>query len=457
MGPLAEIALDAGFSVVGSDSSAGLMSNELEKRGVTISHDQSGEFMSAEHAKAPFDWYVYTAALPAHHPELLAARELGIHTGKRDALLAHILAEKNQKLIAIAGTHGKTTTTGMMVWALQKSGVPVSYSIGTTLSWGPSGKFHPESEYFVYECDEFDRNFLQFHPHLSLITSVEWDHPDTYPTENDYFAAFGQFASQSQQLIMWSSDAARIAPPANAWCLQPNEVNDDIQLAGAHNRRNATLVQKGLEWLELADKRVARGGAAPSSSVRDEGADRDGAPAKPVSRGEATGPAGSDLRGNSEGISDDGSGDIQSLLSSFPGTNRRMEKLAENLYSDYGHTPTEIKATLQLARELSGEVVLVYQPHQNIRQHEIYAQYTDEIFAEANAVYWLPTYLSREDPTLEILTPQHLTENLKKDNLHLVNLNDELWTKLTAHRNAGALILCMGAGDIDGWVRKQLG
>src|SRR5690606_24799052 len=124
------------------------------------------------------------------HPELVAARLLGIKIAKRDELLAFILKEKGLKLIAITGTHGKTTTTGMLVWCLQNLGVPISYSVGSTLPFGPSGAFRPDSEYFVYECDEFDRNFLHFEPYLSVITSIEYDHPDTYPTENEYYDAF---------------------------------------------------------------------------------------------------------------------------------------------------------------------------------------------------------------------------------------------------------------------------
>src|SRR5690606_25419386 len=104
-------------------------------------------------------------------------------------------------------------------------------------------------------------------------------------------------------------------------------------------------------------------------------------------------------------------GDSQSntaALSSFPGTNRRFEKLAENLYTDYGHHPEEIAATLQLAREASEDIVLVYQPHQNWRQHFIRDQYTDQ-FELAGTTYWLPTYLTRENPDQEILTPEELT------------------------------------------------
>lgn len=399
IGPLAEIAHDAGYQVQGSDQHDSLMTRELRQRGVAISLTQDGTFLQERHQTEPINWFVYTAALPETHPELVRARELGIRTAKRDELLAHIIANKQLKLIAVAGTHGKTTTTGMMVWALQQLGVPASYSIGTTISFGPSGKFDPASEYFVYECDEFDRNFLHFHPHLSLITSIDYDHPDTYPTEADYLAAFGQFVRQSEHTIMWEHDKAFDVTSASSWLLQAGDVQD-ISLAGAHNRRNATLVAKGLEYLGIpADK---------------------------------------------------------SVFASFPGTNRRFEKLADNLYSDYGHHPVEIAATLQMARELSDHAVLVYQPHQNVRQHEIRDQYTDQ-FEFADDTYWLPTYLSREDPNLEILTPEQLTARLtNRERIHIAELNEDLWVTIEKARQGGKLVLCMGAGSIDGWLRDQL-
>lgn len=180
IGPLAEIALDAGYDVYGSDREASPMTKSLQKRDVQISFDQSGDFLRSEHEKSPFDWFVYTAALPDDHPELVLAKQLGIKTGKRDELLAHIIADKKLKLIAVAGTHGKTTTTSMLVWAFQQLNIPASYSVGSTLSFGPSGRFDPASQFFIYECDEFDKNFLHFQPWLSIITSIDYDHPDTY-------------------------------------------------------------------------------------------------------------------------------------------------------------------------------------------------------------------------------------------------------------------------------------
>jgi UDP-N-acetylmuramate--alanine ligase len=143
-------------------------------------------------------------------------------------------------------------------------------------------------------------------------------------------------------------------------------------------------------------------------------------------------------------------------INKFPGTDRRFEQLAPNLYSDYGHTPTEIAATLQLAHELSDHVVLVYQPHQNVRQHEIQSQYVDEIFTAASHVYWLPTYLTREDPALETLTPEQLTSHLNPEKLSVTELDEGLWQTINSLRAEGTLVLLMGAGTIDGWAREQL-
>ena len=94
IGPLAEIALDAGYSVYGSDREPSVMTRSLQDRGVNISFDQSGDFLQTEHKKSPFDWFVYTSALPDNHPELTLAKQLGIKTGKRDELIAKIISDK---------------------------------------------------------------------------------------------------------------------------------------------------------------------------------------------------------------------------------------------------------------------------------------------------------------------------------------------------------------------------
>lgn len=402
LGPLAEIAFDAGHNVVGSDIATGLMTENLRSRGIKVNIGQDGSFLQATHDTKPIDWLVYTSGLPPDHAELKLAKQLGIKITKRDELLAHIINEKNLKLIAVAGTHGKTTTTAMFVWALQQLNVPVSYSIGTTIGFGPSGHFDPMSEYFVYECDEFDHNFLHFAPYLAIITSLDYDHSDTYPTEQDYRDAFTQFASQSKQVIAWSDQHGEVFEGLfQINLLDPSQINQDSEVVGLYNRRNATLVQTALKLLGFSQ-------------------------------------------------------DTSSIMLNFPGTDRRFEKLAENLYSDYGHHPAEIAATLQLASEMSDHVVLVYQPHQNIRQYIIRNDYTDQ-FEFAEDIYWLPTYLSREDPDLPILKPEELIQNItNRDHVHVVDFNDELWDIIQRARSEGKLVLGMGAGAIDNWLRTQI-
>lgn len=404
LGPLSQIAHDAGYTVVGSDVEAGLMTDKLIADNVVVHiGPQDGSFLQSTHDQTPIDWFVYTAALPSDHPELVLAKQLGIRTAKRDELVAFIIGENNLKLIAVSGTHGKTTTTGMLIWVFEQLGIPVSYSIGTTLTFGPSGKYVPGSEYFIYECDEFDRNFLHFYPHIAVIPSIDYDHSDTFATPVDYDDAFAQFASQSEHVIAWNDQRPEIFNGMNNVTLldAQTQIDETLHVHGEHNRRNGTLVEQVLLQLQITE------------------------PAKDA-------------------------------IARFPGTDRRFEKLAENLYSDYGHHPVEIAATLQLARELSDHVVLVYQPHQNIRQHELLGVYHDE-FELADDVYWLPTYLSREDPNLRILSPDELITSItNKGHIHVADFNDELWGIIEAARNEGKLVLGMGAGAIDGWLRSRL-
>lgn len=403
IGPLAEIAHDAGYHVAGSDLEESLMTNQLRQKSINVSiGQQDGKFLLARHHDRPIDWFIYTSALSEDHPELVLAKKLGIHTAKRDELLSYIVNDKNLKLIGVAGTHGKTTTTGMLVWALQQLGVPVSYSVGTTLTFGPSGKYDPNSEYFVYECDEYDHNFLHFAPYLALITSVDYDHPETYPTESEYLEAFSQFAIGSERVIAWTDQHGELFENLpQATTISPSDINSSLKLSGEHNRRNATLVQTAIKQLGF-----------PQS--------------------------------------------IDDIINNFPGTDRRFEKLADNLYSDYGHHPVEIAATLQLAHELSDHVVLVYQPHQNARQYKIRDQYTDQ-FEIAEKIYWLPTYLTRKDADLPILKPEDLIQNItNKDQIHIADFNDDLWNAVQQELKANKLVIFMGAGKIDSWLRDRL-
>jgi UDP-N-acetylmuramate--alanine ligase len=458
LSPLAHLALDCGYSVSGSDREESQNIEDLRARGIKIDVVQSEQEIDLVHQKNSIDWIIATSALPQNHPHKTFAANNGIKISKRHELINLILEQKNLKLIAVAGTHGKTTTVGMIVWMFKQLGIPVSYLIGTNISYGRSGEFALGSQYFIYECDEFDRNFLNFEPYLSIIPSLDYDHPDTYKTEKDYSEAFVQFMSQSQCVISWEvvnrymqqvyADQGlgytKMLDGKEIYFLQDDEPNNQeyymidrwIKIPGILKRRNALVAMSGLASF-----------------------------------------CGMDMD------------DMLKVVASFPGTQRRFEKLTQNLYSDYGHHPAEIFATLQMASEIineqymakldtmegkllekSGELhkqklILVYQPHQNIRQHDADIQKGyGHCFENANKVYWLSTYLSREFADLEILSPQEIMDkselksNPKNDNVEfsVAQMDDSLVGHLKNHLEAGDMVVIMGAGDIDAWGRASI-
>lgn len=405
--PLAQIAQQLGYQVSGSDSESSPHTDWLSANGIDVKIGQFSDSIAQTHAKNPIDWLIATSALPAHHPELAFAKQHHIRLSKRDVFLNEVLKTQNLKLIAISGTHGKTTVTGMLIWLFQQAKQPISYAIGTDISFGSSGQYQSGSKFFIYEADEFDRNFLAFNPYLSVIPSVEYDHSDTYSSVEEYKQAFRDFCHRSHCVFLYKQ-ASDYLDLAHLQCLHKlaptSELLGTVKLPGLHNRQNGLLAKEAAKSL--------------LSDVKEQL--------------------------------------LLTALASFPGTGRRMEKLAENLYSDYAHLPSEIRATLQLAKERFKNVIAIYQPHQNIRQHEIINQYQD-CFSQAKKVYWLPTYLSREDKTLPVLSPDKLVKHLSgQNNVEIADMNDKLITAIKHHCQAGDAVILMGAGSIDSWARREL-
>ena len=390
MGPLALMAKAAGFTVYGTDLAEGAIYPELVKAGIDVKIGvQDGKFLE-EKLKNGVDWFVYTSALPAEHPELKLAQEAGIKVTKRDEFTAFLIDKLGLKMVAVAGTHGKTTTTAMIVFAALKLGLPVSYIVGTTLGFASSGVYHVGDEFFIYEADEYDRNFLKYHPWLAILPYVSYDHPDIYPTREDYIAAFEQFKSQSEKII---DEAPEF----------------DLKIAGEARKKDAALAILAVHEM---------------------------APEIEISR-------------------------IVEVLNEFPGVGRRFEKLADGIYTDYAHHPEEIKATVDVALDearLNGKkgVVVVYQPHQNTRQHEVKDGYFDA-FDRVEKIYWLPTYLTRENPDLPVLSADELVAGLNNSSVaEVAEMDDGLFEKILAKRDAGRLVVLMTAGPADEWLRKKL-
>ncbi len=387
MGPLALMAKQAGHNVYGSDRNAGPIVPELEKANIEFEiGSQDGSFFE----KQKIDWFVYTSALPENHPELVAAKVKGVKCTKRDEFIEFLVKELGLKMVAVAGTHGKTTTTSMIIWAAKKLGIPAAYLVGTTLGFAESGKYEHGDQFFIYEADEYDRNFLKFHPWLSCITFVSYDHPDIYQTEEDYKAAFAQFESQSEKII------------------RGGEIDPLLKLAGKARREDATTAMKAIREM-----------------VGDTKTDEQ----------------------------------IIECLNQFPGVGRRFEKISEGVYSDYAHHPEEIEATIEIANEEAENlgrrgVVAIYEPHQNTRQHEVKDGYKN-VFEKAIKIFWLPTYLTRENPNLAVLTPSDFIKDLADPGIaEAAEMNEDLARRIKNLRDEGYLILLMTAGPADAWLRQ---
>src|SRR3989344_403414 len=418
IGPLALIAKQAGYGVSGSDIKDSQYIKYLREKGLEgIYVGQTSEQIAAVHTQKPIDWFVYSSALPLdnpNHPELAFCQQNNIRTSKRDEFLNEILSQKKMKLIAIAGTHGKTTTTAMVIWLFKQLGLPISYSVGAKINFGDMGTFDPSSEYFVYEADEFDHNFLAFYPYLSIITGVAWDHHEIFPTQEEYYKAFLDFIGQSQHTLLWREDFGRLELTyADKYEVEDydNPTIEQISLPGLFNHRDAWLAVRAMTQITQTSKEQLIG-----------------------------------------------------FMNGFPGVSRRFEKLLDNLYTDYAHTPEKIIGAMSVAKEIAAangqKIVVVYEPLTNRRMHYTAANH-HSVFEGASAIYWTPSYLAREDPGQVILSPAELIPNLSpqlQQIAHPAELNEALAQAIGRHLQAGDLVVAMSGGSggsLDEWLRQN--
>jgi UDP-N-acetylmuramate--alanine ligase len=416
IGPLAQIAHQAGYTVSGSDKQTSGYLQYLKQHGITDIHiGQSHADIAAVHQSQPIDWFVYTSALPLEDPnapELAYCAEQNIKTSKRDELLNLILKEQNLKLIAVAGTHGKTTTTALVTWLFKQLDEPISYLLPAKTSFGEMGEFDRGSKYFIYEADEFDRNFLAFEPAISLITGVSWDHHEIFPAREDYQAAFREFIDQTKHTFIWQEDAdyLDLQSTAELHALDSGDpMINKIALVGKYNRLDA--------WLAVqAVGKVTR---------------------QPVEK-------------------------LIEIVNRFPGLSRRMEQIIPNLYSDYAHTPEKIRGAMSVATEMTAKtgqnLIVVYEPLTNRRQHYMLDDYKD-CFSGAAKLYWLPSYLAREDPGQRIIPPAELISRLDDPSIaEPMERDAKLKHTIQKHLDNDDLVVAMagGGGDsLDDWLRQE--
>jgi UDP-N-acetylmuramate--alanine ligase len=425
---LAELLLRSGREVTGCDLHADPGARALARYGGTVFHGHDPAHV--EEASA----LVITAAVSPDHPEVLAAKERDIPVLKRAELLGEWV--KQGQTVAVAGTHGKTTTTAMATEILAAAGMdPTGFVGGRVSNWGSNLRFG-SSDLFVVEADEYDRSFHHLHPQVAVVTNLEADHLDIYGDLQGVREAFNTFldgVSDDGHVAVCGDDhgAARLLPRLGAKGLSYG-VNPGSQVRGVGIReeKGRTLFQivedgvyQGDMTLEVPGIHNVRNALGAASSARILNVDWD---------------------------------EIREGLRCFKGVGRRFQLLGEAggvlVVDDYAHHPTEIRATLAAARSRYPEkrIVAVFQPHLFSRTRDFALEF-GQALAEADEVWVAEIYPAREEP-LEGITGVLVVQAALDAGAEHVFFHPELSEfpqELLSTLRPGDLCLTMGAGSIE--------
>ncbi|HOQ22548.1 UDP-N-acetylmuramate--L-alanine ligase [Microbacterium paulum] len=374
MSGLAGMFLDRGIRVSGSDRADSAALRALAARGadVHVGHD-------AANLPADADTVVHTGAIWPENPEFLLAKERGLHVIHRSQALHWLIG--GRRLVSVAGAHGKTTSTGMIVTALRAQGADPTFVSGGVIADAGVSSGTGSDDLFVIEADESDGTFLLYDTSIALITNVDPDHLDHWGTRDAFYDAFVTFGNEAREAVVISSDdpgAQRVA----AALTHPRVVtfgedaSADVRVSGidTHGPVSFTLTHAGVS--------VAGRLAVPGAHNAVNAA---GAVAVLLTLGYELEPA---LR----------------AVEGFGGTVRRFElhgvQRGVSVYDDYAHHPTEVAAALAAARSVVGEgrIIAIQQPHTYSRTQEMYREFAEVLEAAADHTVMLDVYGAREDP-----------------------------------------------------------
>ncbi|MCK4741141.1 MAG: UDP-N-acetylmuramate--L-alanine ligase [Anaerolineales bacterium] len=374
---VAKVLHGRGVDVTGSDRARSIFADALEKEGIRIAYGHSAENVVGA------SLVVASSAIPEGNVELVHALELGIPVLRRDAFLRELTAES--ETIAVAGTHGKTTTTALIAWLLVQTGQDPTFMVGGMVTDFKSNARVGQGPHFVIEADEYDRAFLGLQPKVAVVTNVEHDHPDCYPTAADFHAAFQSFVDQVEDcLIICGDDEGATSLKSGSARKVTYGLSKEVDWRAEEIRSNPAggsdfLVVKNGETLGLTRTRLPGEHNVKNTLAALAVVDHLGVAFK---------------RANE-------------ALTEFHGVERRFEILGEAkgvmVVDDYAHHPTEIRATLQAARERfpKQEVWAVFQPHTYSRIRTLLDEFA-QAFVDADRVLVLDVFAAREaeDPTL---------------------------------------------------------
>jgi UDP-N-acetylmuramate--alanine ligase len=422
---LAELLLARGIAVSGSDLKQSRGLTELDRLGASVVVGHSAEQLEA--AGRP-EAVVISTAIPDANPELLAAREKSIPVWARAQVLAALMA--GSRGLAVAGTHGKTTTTSMLSTILGRAGVDPTFVIGGDLNESGSGARSGGGEWFLAEADESDGSFLLLHPDVAVVTNVEADHLDFYRDEEEIRAAFARFLAQAGQAIVCGDDPGALK---------------SLMLAG--RQALSYGVTRGSDAvLTVKDPRGPR-----SSGSLDIAGERVEIQLRVPGEHNLLNAAGAVLAATLAGVAP---ADAAMALRSYRGVRRRFEfrgvARGAEFFDDYAHHPSEVAATLRAARNGYGRIVAVFQPHRYSRTRALWRELGTSL-AEADVVIVTDVYDAGEDPlpgvTGKLVLDALAEAQPAKRILYLPHRTDVV-RFLASEVRPGDLVLTLGAGDI---------
>ena len=426
---IARIMLQRGITVSGSDGTDSPTLDALRQLGarVHLGHD-------AAHL-AGVDTVVVSTAVREDNPEVLEAQRLGLRLLPRSAGLASVMA--GRRTVAVAGTHGKTTTTSLLTVALLAAGADPTYAIGGDLTATGSNAHDGTGDLFVAEADESDGAFLVYRPHAAIITNVEADHLDHFGTEEAYRAAFSAFLDRvaPEGFVVCVVDD----PGAADLAAQARERGLEVITVGEAEGADLRLVD--LRFEDTRSSATVLGAEGPLGEVRLRIPGRhyllDAVAA--LATGLRLGYAFEDLTAG---------------LAGFTGTRRRMEAKGEaagvRVYDSYAHHPAEIAGDLQAARAVAGQgrVVVAFQPHL-VSRTRIFGEAMGQALGAADEVVVLDVYLAREDPDPEVSGALVAAAcPLPAGRVTFVPEFDDVPAELARRARPGDLVLTLGAGTV---------
>ena len=423
MNPLANIMLEMGYEISGSDMKENVYTLKLKEAGAQIFYGHSESNIRTT------DIVVLSSAIKSDNVEYQAALSNGLKVIKRAELLSFIM-DKHENRIAVAGTHGKTTTTGMIANFLSEIEDP-TYIIGATLKHLKKAAHKGESRYIVVEADESDRSLLFLNPNIIVITNIEAEHMDEYKDENDIVETFNKFIHklpEDKNLLIACGDDKNIQKLTKTGIKVITYGFNENNLIWATNiklENGFLFFDVIIDNIKVAD-RIKLNVPGKHNILNSLAVF---ALANHLGRGYSA---------------------VIKSLSIFEGASRRFHLVGSIdevvVYDDYAHHPTEIRCTLEAAKTFGKRIVVVFQPHRFSRFSAFFDDFANAL--KLAEVIVVTDVFAAGETNYSGLTSQDLVDKIKDRTVLYVKSVGEIASKTLPLIKKGDLVITLGAGDI---------